>query len=80
MTALCEQLSALAHQLGQEAKMPTVLQLRDQFGVSVTILDDALGQLEAQNIVVRRHCVGIFVSPKLHQRAICYSLNPGGIP
>lgn len=71
LDALCEQLSALAHQLGPEAKLPTVLQLRDQFGVSVATLDDALGQLEAQNIVVRRHGVGIFVSAKLHQRAIC---------
>lgn len=57
--------------------MPTVLQLRDQFGVSVATLDNALAELEAQNVVQRRHGVGIFVSAKLHQKAICLVQDPG---
>ena len=77
LDALRDSLSALAHELGPEAKLPTVLQLRDQFGVSVATLDNALGELEAQNVLTRRHGVGIFVSPKLHQRALCLVQDPG---
>lgn len=75
---------ALAQELGPGARLPTVVQLRDRFGVSLATLDNALGALEAQNVLRRRHGVGVFVSPNLHQRAICLIQDPavaaGGSP
>jgi len=67
---LCSQLVERATQLGAGAKMPTVIALRDELGVSMATLDAALRELEAQQVVIRKHGVGIFVSPQMHQKCV----------
>lgn len=74
--ALCARLNDLAQRLGPDAKLPTVLQLRDTMGVSISTLNNALNELEAQNIIYRRHGVGIYVSPRLNERSISLVCDP----
>jgi DNA-binding LacI/PurR family transcriptional regulator len=74
--AVCARLTDLAHRLGPGEKLPTVAQLRDQLGVSVATLNTALGELEAQHILQRKHGVGIYVSERLHHRTICLVCDP----
>ncbi|HEX8833312.1 MAG TPA: GntR family transcriptional regulator, partial [Abditibacteriaceae bacterium] len=57
----CAQLSQMAYALGPDARMPTFASLCEQTRVSKATLDAALGQLEAQGIVMRRQGSGIFV-------------------
>lgn len=64
------QLHALAMQLGPGAKLPTVLQLCQETGVSIATLNTALKELEAQHIITRKHGVGIYVSERLHQKTV----------
>jgi DNA-binding LacI/PurR family transcriptional regulator len=61
----CTQLSQMAYALGPDARMPTFATLCEQTRVSKATLDAALGQLEAQGIVMRRQGSGIFVSSGL---------------
>src|SRR4028119_1644011 len=61
------QLSQMAYNLGPDARMPTFASLCEQTRVSKATLDAALGQLEAQGIVMRRHGAGIFVSSQLRR-------------
>lgn len=68
--ALCAQITELALELGADAKLPTVLQLCAQLGVSVTTLNTVLAELESQKVIYRRHGVGIFVSPQLRQKCV----------
>ena len=68
--ALCSYLTELANKLGPDAKLPTMQQLCESLGVSVVTLNRALSELEGQNIIQRKHGVGIFVSPRLNQRTI----------
>lgn len=56
--------------MGAGAKMPTVIALRDELGVSMATLDAALRELETQQVITRKHGVGIFVSPQLHQKSV----------
>ncbi|MBC8104884.1 MAG: substrate-binding domain-containing protein [Cytophagales bacterium] len=72
----CGQLSDLAHSLGPDAKLPTVIQLRDRFSVSVATLNSALTELEAQRVIRRKHGVGIYVSPRIRQRTVCLICDP----
>ncbi len=69
-------LTERARRLGPGAKMPTVAELRSEFGISVTTLHTVLGNLEAQGIVTRRHGVGIFVSDTLHRREVVLLCHP----
>lgn len=68
--ALTSYLTDLAHELGPEARLPTMQQLCDDLQVSVVTLNRALSELEAQHIITRKHGVGIFVSPRLQQKTI----------
>ncbi len=68
--ALTSYLTDLAHQLGPEARLPTMQQLCDELNVSVVTLNRALSELEAQHIITRKHGVGIFVSIRLQQKTI----------
>ncbi len=77
LQATCDRIRALAHELGPDAKLPTVLQLRDELGVSLATVNSALGELEAEDVVVRRHGVGVFVSPTLHRKTIALLCYPG---
>ena len=68
--AISAQLTELAHRLGPDARMPTIQQLCEMMGVSVVTLNRSLSELEGQNIIQRKHGVGIFVSTRLNQRTI----------
>ena len=68
--AISAQLTELAHRLGPEARMPTIQQLCEMMGVSVVTLNRSLSELEGQNIIMRKHGVGIFVSTRLNQRTV----------
>jgi len=70
LQVLCSQLRERAVRLGAGAKMPTVIALRDELGVSMATLDAALRELETQQVITRKHGVGIFVSPQLHQKSV----------
>lgn len=74
--AVCSHLTDLAHRLGPGVKLPTVAQMRDQMGVSIATLNTALGELEAQRIIYRKHGVGIFVSERLNHKSICLICDP----
>lgn len=70
---VCSRLTELAHSLGPEAKLPSVLELRDGIGVSLGTLNSAMKVLEADNIIYRIQGIGVFVSPSLqrHVSLIC---------
>lgn len=68
--AISAQLTELAHRLGPDARMPTIQQLCKLMGVSVVTLNRSLSELEGQNIIQRKHGVGIFVSTRLNQRTV----------
>ena len=63
-------LREIATNLGPEAKLPTVAQLRREFGVSIATLDTVLTRLENQNVITRRQGSGIYVSPYLHKKTV----------
>jgi DNA-binding LacI/PurR family transcriptional regulator len=71
----CAQLSQMAYNLGPDARMPTFANLCEQTRVSKATLDAALGQLEAQGIIMRRQGAGIFVSSAL-KRSIALVCDP----
>lgn len=70
---VCARLTDMAHALGPDNKFPTVLELRNKMGVSLTTLNSALRALEASNVIYRIQGIGIFVSPSLqrHISLIC---------
>jgi DNA-binding LacI/PurR family transcriptional regulator len=68
---LCTKLYELATHLGPNEKLPTIVQLRDSMNVSMATLNLALKELESQNIIYRKHGVGIYVSPQLDRKSIC---------
>ena len=76
LRAATARLADLAHALGPGAKLPTVLHLRDDLGVSLATLNSALTDLENQNILVRRHGIGVYVSPSLHRKNIALLCDP----
>lgn len=57
------ELESLANRLGPEQKLPSIRELALTMGASVSTLTGALDDLESQNLVYRKHGVGIFVSP-----------------
>jgi len=71
-------LTALARQLGAGTKLPTILELCTLLGVSKMTLDRALRELEASEVIERRHGVGLFVAAGLPSkpRVICLICGP----
>lgn len=67
---VCAQLSDLAHRLGPDARLPTIVEMRREMGVSLTTLSSALGELEARQVIYRVHGVGIFVSPQIRRSVV----------
>ncbi len=43
---ICGRITDLAYELGPDAKLPTVLKLRDTLGVSIATLNAVLSELE----------------------------------
>lgn len=59
---VCRQLQDMADELGAEAKLPTLVELRGQLGVSMQTLSDAVRELENRNVLNSVHGVGIYVT------------------
>lgn len=70
------QLKEMALRADSGSQLPTILQLRDLLGISNTTLDSVLRELEAQNVVERRHGVGIFVSSRPRIQCIALLCEP----
>ena len=68
ITTAARALSDLAHELGPDAKLPTVAELRARLGVSVVTLNEALHEAESRQLIYRRHGVGIYVSGSIRKR------------
>ena len=77
MQALCDRVTAMAHGLGPQAKLPTMVELRRTLGTSGATVSAVLDELEAQKIIYRRHGVGIYVSPTLHHKSIVLVCDMG---
>lgn len=75
ITTAARALSDLAHELGPDAKLPTVTELREQLGVSVVTLNSALAEAEARHLIERRHGVGIYVS-RLIRKGVALACAP----
>lgn len=58
----CRQLQGMAEELGAEAKLPTLVELRGQLGISMQTLSDAVRELEKRNVLNSVHGVGIYVT------------------
>ncbi len=61
-------LMALAMEPG--AQLPTVRTLCTRLGTTIITLREALALLEGEHIIYTKHRQGIFVSPRVHQKAI----------
>ena len=57
-----EQLQRMAQQLGPNAQLPTMVQLRESLGVSMHTLNEAVREMERQGVLRSVHGVGIFVA------------------
>jgi DNA-binding LacI/PurR family transcriptional regulator len=53
----------LANRLGPDERLPSIRQLASSLDASINTLTGVLEELEARNIIYRRHGSGIFVSP-----------------
>lgn len=73
----CEQIEALARQLGPATKLPTALALRDTLQVSLTTLDRALTEVEQRGLIYRVRGIGIFTVPHPIQiKSVCLVCEP----
>lgn len=61
-----EQLLSMTQQLGPNAQLPTMVQLRDSLGVSMHTLNEAVREMEKQGLLRSVHGVGIFVAEASH--------------
>ena len=73
---LSSRLRVLAHERGPGAKLPTVQEIVQLYGISQSTINDALATLEADNVVERRRGSGIYVSPLLHHKTIAIVFDP----
>lgn len=62
LKATCIKLQQMAMDLGPEAKLPTIAELREGLGVSVYTLNDAVRELERRQVLRSVNGVGIFVA------------------
>ncbi len=76
LQSVCLELTELVQRLGPEAKFPTIRELAESLPASVATINQALQELEAQGLVVRRHGVGIFVAPHLPRQRIALICRP----
>lgn len=78
MNLLCQALTRRCRQQGRDSQLPSIRQLARDLRVSTGTLHYALGELERQNLVVRRHGQGIYVGRRVGVRniAIVLGLDP----
>lgn len=70
VSEVTEAIRAMANDLGANAKLPTVSQLRHDLGASISTISGSLQELESSGVIYRRHSIGIFVSPSFNTRKI----------
>ncbi|GAB4462451.1 MAG: hypothetical protein OHK0029_29330 [Armatimonadaceae bacterium] len=63
--------------MGPDQKLPTFARLREELGVSVVTLSNALNELEARQVIYRLPGIGIYVSPKLGHKSVALVCHPG---
>lgn len=64
LKATCIKLHDIAQELGPDAKLPTIAELKAALGVSVYTLNDAVRELERRQILRSVNGVGIYVTPR----------------
>lgn len=64
LKATCIKLHDIAQELGPNAKLPTIAELKATLGVSVYTLNDAVRELERRQILRSVNGVGIYVTPR----------------
>jgi len=64
LKATCIKLHELAVELGSEAKLPTMAELRVELGVSTYTLNDAIRELERRQVLRSVNGVGIYVTSR----------------
>ncbi len=70
VSALAKEIERIAYNYGAGVKLPKVRDLAKSFQVSIATLDRALHILEQDDVVERRHGVGVFVSKNLGVKTI----------
>jgi DNA-binding LacI/PurR family transcriptional regulator len=75
--AACEALAELARRAGPDGRLPTVMELCKSFQISRMTLDRAMGRLQRQGVIVRRHGQGIFAAPaRTRTVGVLFGLDP----
>jgi DNA-binding LacI/PurR family transcriptional regulator len=69
------EIRALALKKGPGFKLPTTRELSVEYDTNRITLDNALRQLEENQVIYRRQGSGIFVSQKIHRKTIVVLLN-----
>ena len=75
---LTDQLAALLMQriesgeLGPDQRLPTEQRLAEQFGVSRTVVREAISQLKSIGLLTSRQGAGVFVAPSHQARALAF--------
>lgn len=59
-------------ELAPEAKLPTEQKLSEQFGVSRTVVREAVSRLKSIGMLTSRQGAGVFVSPRHQARALAF--------
>ena len=58
--------------LAPDARLPTEQQLSEQFGVSRTVVREAVSRLKSMGLLVSRQGAGVFVAPREKARALAF--------
>lgn len=65
----CQQLKKMALQLGEGEKLPTMIELRSQLGMSLSTINDAVRELERHGMLRSVNGVGIYVAQPTLRKA-----------
>jgi len=77
----CQYLQKMAIQLGQGAKLPTMIELRSQLGMSLSTINDAIRELERHGMLRSVNGVGIYVAKPISRKVtgklgLWFRVNP----
>ncbi len=59
-------------ELGPDRRLPTEQQLSERFGVSRTVVREAVSRLKSMGLLVSRQGAGVFVAPRDQARALAF--------
>jgi DNA-binding LacI/PurR family transcriptional regulator len=72
---VCQSLKQLAAEKGPDFKLPTTRELCARYGTNMVNVNNALRELEAQDVIYRRQGSGIYVSPNVNRTRIAVLLD-----